>query len=114
MSRFSLFDLFLSIFSWVYKLFQSVTGLSDDQVLNNLLKLRWIPLLFIVVPLSLGFEAFFSVRNWFFYKFISVPAAHEARVREVQKAVRAWNDGGRVGKLCTARNSWQVPHILVF
>lgn len=60
-----------------------------------------------VLPISLLFDVFFTVRAWLVLKFYSAPKLHEQRVKGIQKQLRAWQDSGANTKLCTSRGGWQ-------
>jgi delta24-sterol reductase len=60
-----------------------------------------------VLPISLMFDIFFTVRAWMVLKFYSAPKLHEERVRHIQKQIKAWQESGAKTKLCTSRGGWQ-------
>jgi len=60
-----------------------------------------------VLPVSLLFDVFFSVRAWMVLKFYSAPKLHQKRVAGIQKQLETWTKNGKKGKLCTSRGGWQ-------
>jgi delta24-sterol reductase len=66
-----------------------------------------------VLPLSFIFDYYFLVRNWYYRTFLSAPHLHDARVREVQRQVIAWNEAGRQKPMVTARSPWLAMSIRV-
>ena len=63
--------------------------------------------IFFVLPISLAFDVFFSLRAYVIMKFYSAPALHTQRVKKIQEDVRAWKRSGSQRRLCTARGGWQ-------
>lgn len=63
--------------------------------------------IFFVLPFSLLFDVFFSLRARVIMAFFSAPELHEQRVADIQKQVRAWKEKNDGTKLCTARGGWQ-------
>jgi len=66
----------------------------------------WFVTLF-VLPVSLGFDAWFKARAWLIMKLFSAPALHVKRVQNVSDQIVNWKNQGGKGKLCTARGGWQ-------
>jgi delta24-sterol reductase len=60
-----------------------------------------------VLPFSLLFDIFFSIRAWLIFKFYSAPELHEKRVAQIIAQIKAWRDSGASTKLCTSRGGWQ-------
>ncbi|ATY58678.1 24-dehydrocholesterol reductase [Cordyceps militaris] len=63
-------------------------------------------LAFTMVPLSFAHDQYARVRNLYSRAFLATPHLHDARVREVQQQVRAWNAAGRRRLMVTARPPW--------
>ncbi|KJZ70641.1 hypothetical protein HIM_09961 [Hirsutella minnesotensis 3608] len=70
-------------------------------------------LAFTMVPLSFAHEQYSRVRNWYYRAFLATPHLHNARVREVQRQVRAWNLAGRKRPMVTARAPWLAVSVRV-
>lgn len=63
--------------------------------------------IFFVLPFSLLFDVYFTIRAKIVMMFYSAPALHEERVKDIQKQIKAWKDSGATNRLCTARGGWQ-------
>ena len=87
---------FVPVIFYVY-----FTGLEQTFI-----KYRWIFVCFLLMPLSVVFEAFLKVRNWLIFKLKSAPLMHDSKVNEIQKQVKEWYAGGRRTLMCTARSGW--------
>ncbi|XP_020896421.1 delta(24)-sterol reductase isoform X2 [Exaiptasia diaphana] len=74
---------------------------------------RWIFVCLFLLPLSVLYEIFLSVRNWLAFKYYSSPERHAKRVRYVQEQVTSWNKKGRVKPMCTARPGWMTVSLRV-
>jgi hypothetical protein len=59
-----------------------------------------------MVPLSFAHDQYSRVSNLYSRAFLATPHLHDARVREVQQQVRAWNEAGRRQLMVTARPPW--------
>lgn len=77
-----------------------------DKFTEFLMRYRWLFVVPILLPLSTLFDLFWAFRNFYRQRLLSAPEQHDARVREIQERVRHWNEGGRQGRLCTARPPW--------
>lgn len=66
-----------------------------------------------VLPLSFTFEQYSRFRNWYYRTFLSAPHLHDARVLDVQRQVKAWNDAGRQRPMVTARPPWLAMSVRV-
>jgi delta24-sterol reductase len=66
----------------------------------------WFVILF-VLPFSLLFDIFFTLRSLIIMKFYSAPQLHNDRVKHIQSQILSWNASGLKTKLCTARGGWQ-------
>lgn len=69
---------------------------------------RWIFVLLFLLPLSILYDFYHYARNLIVFHLRSAPRKHDERVANVQRQVRAWIDGGRTQKMCTARPGWQT------
>ena len=56
---------------------------------------------------------FLYLRHLVIFKLFSAPKLHEWRVKQVQKQIRDWNNGGRKGKMCTSRPGWMTVSLRV-
>lgn len=82
-------------------------GMIYDFVTNFATEHRgWFVLIF-VLPVSLVYDLYFSVRAWIVMKYYSAPLLHEARVKGIQKQIVDWKVKGSKSRLCTARGGWQ-------
>lgn len=96
-----LFAIFLPTYVW----FKGVEHI--------IIKQRWIFVCLFLLPLSVLYEIFLSVRNWLAFKYYSSPKRHAKRVQHVQEQVRNWNKKGRVKPMCTARPGWMTVSLRV-
>lgn len=78
-----------------------------------IIKQRWIFVCFFLLPLSVVYEIFLTLRNWVAFKYYSSPERHGHRVEHVQEQVRNWNKKGRVKLMCTARPGWMTVSLRV-
>ena len=78
-----------------------------------LAKYRWIFVCFLLMPISVIFEFYLGVRNWFIFQLKSAPDLHDERVRRIQKTVKSWNNKGRSTKMCTGRPGWMTMSLRV-
>lgn len=78
-----------------------------------IIKQRWIFVCLFLLPLSVLYEIFLSIRNWLAFKYYSSPQRHDQRVKYVQQQVRNWNEKGRVKLMCTARPGWMTVSLRV-
>lgn len=60
-----------------------------------------------VLPFSLLFDIFFSIRAFLVVHFYQAPHLHERKVKLIQKEVQTWFEKKSNTKLCTARGGWQ-------
>jgi delta24-sterol reductase len=79
---------------------------------------RWITVIFFLMPVSVILNTLFYARAqfsfWYSKNFAGAGVeAHERRVDKVVKAVKAWKDGGMVGKLTTSRPGWATMSLRV-
>ncbi len=70
-------------------------------------------LAFTMVPLSFAHDQYSRVANLYCRLFLATPHLHDARVREVQQQVRAWNAAGRRQLMVTARPPWHSVSLRV-
>merc|ERR1712216_680395 len=66
----------------------------------------WFVIVF-VLPISLLYDIFYSMRAWIIMKAFSAPDLHEQRVLDVQKQILQWRAKNDGTELCTARGGWQ-------
>lgn len=66
-----------------------------------------------LLPLSVGYGIYRSVRNRIAFQLNSAPARHEERVQRVIQQLSAWKEQGAREKLCTARSGWKSMSDLV-
>ncbi|CAH0403550.1 unnamed protein product [Chilo suppressalis] len=69
---------------------------------------RWVVVIFALLPMSLFWKIWSSLRNYVVFKLNSAPKMHDRKVKHVQKQVKDWLVNGRKTKLCTARPTWQT------
>ena len=78
-------------------------GVVYDFVTNFATEHRgWFVLIF-VLPVSLVYDLYFSVRAWVVMKYYSAPQLHQKRVKGIQKQIVDWKVKGDGTRLCTAR-----------
>ena len=78
-----------------------------------LARYRWIFVCFLLMPVSVAFECYLALRNWLIFHWKSAPLLHDERVKEIQRAVKGWNDEGRGRKMCTGRPGWMTMSLRV-
>ena len=78
-----------------------------------IIKQRWIFVCLFLLPLSVLYELFLSVRNWLAFKYHSSRRGHQERVKYVQEQIQNWNKNGRVKRMCTARPGWMAVSLRV-
>ncbi|CAM9704093.1 unnamed protein product [Chrysoparadoxa australica] len=99
----------------------SLTGGLLEYVITNH---RWLLCIFFLLPMSVVFELYLYLRNLRAFWAINRKEAklgekgsngkpvlgdrHQRRVQAVQKEVRAWEEDGCPGTMCTARPGWQT------
>lgn len=66
-----------------------------------------------LLPLSVGYGMFRSVRNRLAFRLNSAPLRHDERVQRVMRQVEDWQAEGAGEKLCTARSGWKSMSELV-
>jgi len=66
-----------------------------------------------LLPLSVGYGVYRSLRNRIAFRMNSAPARHEERVRRVIRQIEDWKAQGARQKLCTARSGWKSMSELV-
>lgn len=79
----------------------------DDALTAWLVRHRWAVVVPVVLPLSKLYAGYWRVRHVLLRELMGRASAHDARVKRVVAAVRAWNDAGRHGLICTSRKAWQ-------
>ena len=76
-------------------------------------KYRWVFVCFLLMPVSVVFEFYLVLRNWFIFKAKSAPYLHKKKVEKIQHAVRLWNEDGKKTKMCTGRPGWMTMSLRV-
>ncbi|XP_028159708.1 delta(24)-sterol reductase-like isoform X2 [Ostrinia furnacalis] len=69
---------------------------------------RWVIVILALLPLSLAWKVWSTLRNYVVFKMNSAPKMHDKKVKSVQKQIKAWLSGDRSTQLCTARPTWQT------
>lgn len=83
--------------------------MQTDSLLEFLLvEYRWVVVVTCLLPLSLLWKVWSTVRNYVVFKMNSAPKNHDKKVKEIQKQIRKWRMSGCQTKLCTARPGWQT------
>src|SRR5712692_7342670 len=78
-------------------------GTAIDRVTDLLIRLRWLFVVPIVLPLSNLCGLWLGLRDFVVRSLRRAPERHEARVREIENQIRRWRAAGSNGKLCTVR-----------
>ena len=65
------------------------------------------------MPISVVFEFYLGLRNWFIFRMKSAPCLHDERVKKIQKEVKLWNEKGKQRKMCTGRPGWMTMSLRV-
>lgn len=90
----------------------AVEKLVDDSPTNLeyfMIHYRFILVILFLMPMSLCYECWLLVRNWFqFVTRPKTPELHGERVSAVVKQIKAWEAAGRKNKMCTARPDYQT------
>ncbi len=66
-----------------------------------------------LLPLSVAYGVYRSVRNRIAFRLNSAPARHGERVQRVIRQIEDWKAAGAKEKLCTARSGWKSMSELV-
>ncbi|KAM4721670.1 delta(24)-sterol reductase isoform 2-T2 [Rhinophrynus dorsalis] len=74
---------------------------------------RWIFVCLFLLPLSVVFDVYYSVRAWLVFKMCSAPKLHDRRVKEIQDQVRQWKASGCKNFMCTGRPGWLTVSLRV-
>lgn len=82
--------------------------MAESFVEHALVHYRWALVVFFLLPLSFLYDLYAYVRNGLVFWRRSAPAEHAPRAREVQRQVRAWVEGGKKARMCSARPGWQT------
>ncbi len=67
----------------------------------------------VLLPASLLYEAYATIRNRILFYLTSAPARHDLRVQRVIRQIEEWRKEGCKKKLCTARSGWKSMSELV-
>ncbi|CAG9569945.1 unnamed protein product [Danaus chrysippus] len=73
-----------------------------------IIEYRWLLVIPILMPLSFIWKIWSALRNYVVFSLNSAPKAHAKKVKDIQRQIKAWLDGDRKTKLCTARPTWQT------
>lgn len=52
-----------------------------------LINYRWLFVIFFLMPVSVIYDTYFMLRNWWIFKMHSAPHSHAEKVKEVQRQV---------------------------
>ncbi|KAL4656040.1 delta(24)-sterol reductase-like [Arapaima gigas] len=74
---------------------------------------RWVFVCLFLLPLSLLFDLYYSLRAWLIFRLCSAPRLHEQRVRDIQRQVREWRKEGGKTHMCTGRPGWLTVSLRV-
>ncbi|XP_028902296.1 delta(24)-sterol reductase [Ornithorhynchus anatinus] len=74
---------------------------------------RWVFVCLFLLPLSLIFDVYYSLRAWVVFRLNSAPRLHEQRVRDIQGQVRRWREQGGATYMCTGRPGWLTVSLRV-
>lgn len=66
-----------------------------------------------LLPVSVAYAIYLSVRNWISFRLSSSPAKHDTRVAAVIRQIEDWKNQGARQKLCTARSGWKTMSEMV-
>ncbi|XP_063218264.1 LOW QUALITY PROTEIN: delta(24)-sterol reductase-like [Bacillus rossius redtenbacheri] len=80
----------------------------DSALAHFVTEYRWAFAAFFLLPASLLYELFFSLRNWVVFQLNTAPGRHASRVKHVQAQVKQWRESGMEVKMCTARPAYQT------
>ncbi|MBA3492638.1 MAG: FAD-binding oxidoreductase, partial [Gammaproteobacteria bacterium] len=78
-----------------------------------LVRYRWLFVVPVILPLSVLFDLYWAIRNWYYRGLKNAPERHTERVRDIQAQVRQWRAAGGRRPLCTARKSWMNVSVRV-
>jgi len=73
-----------------------------------LVNYRWIFVIFFLMPVSLIYDVYMFIRNYYVFQVNSAPHKHQEKVANVQKQVKAWKESGTKERMCTGRPGWQA------
>ncbi|KPP77311.1 delta(24)-sterol reductase-like [Scleropages formosus] len=74
---------------------------------------RWVFVCLFLLPLSLLFDLYYSLRAWLIFRMCSAPRLHDQRVRDIQRQVREWRREGGKTYMCTGRPGWLTVSLRV-
>ena len=79
------------------------------MLVDFLIKYRGVFIALFVLPISLVFKVYMSIRNKLVFWLNSAPDKHSQKVAKIQEQVKAWKQvtGGNI-PMCTARPGWQA------
>ncbi|KAF8364007.1 hypothetical protein PRIPAC_90930, partial [Pristionchus pacificus] len=99
-----------SIYSFFIADMGSSTGHPLSEIILEFLlhHLRWIPVCFILLPLSFIYDLITRARNRLVHYVNSAPRAHDRKVAKIQGEVREWARGDKKKKMCNARSGWST------
>lgn len=67
---------------------------------------RWVFVCLFLLPISVVYDIFMSVRHLVVFRLNSAPKQHDKRVKRVQEQVKQWKADGCKKRMCTARPGW--------
>ncbi|XP_075987358.1 delta(24)-sterol reductase-like [Anticarsia gemmatalis] len=85
-----------------------MTVLAENWTEYILIEYRWVVVIVALLPLSVLWKIWSTVRNYVVFKLSSAPKMHDRKVRSVQNQIKTWLKGDRSTRLCTARPTWQT------
>ncbi|KAI8437250.1 hypothetical protein MSG28_011636 [Choristoneura fumiferana] len=86
-----------------------MTAIETETLLEYILvEYRWVLVVTALLPMSLVWKVWSTLRSYVVFKLNSAPRMHDRKVQEVQRQIKAWLSGDRSTRLCTARPTWQT------
>lgn len=67
---------------------EEAISLSERFLQWFLFRFRWVFVIFFVLPASLLYDGYFTVRNYVIFRLNSAPKAHDRKVAVIQRQVR--------------------------
>lgn len=88
--------------------------IKTDQLFEHVLThYRGIFATVFLLPISVAYGAYATIRNGLAFRFNSAPGKHDARVAAVIQQIEDWKKHGAQQKLCTSRSGWKTMSELV-
>ena len=66
-----------------------------------------------MLPFSLLFDIFYSIRSYIILYLYSSPHLHEKKIKKIQKQVKTWYNSNRKTKLCTGKLLFHINFLNV-